>query len=304
MSTFLNGWNETGDFKPPKIIAIIAIIIISFFLGNLPILFLINNHPELSNADMPKLLEFFGAETLLALQIIPFAFVLIGLLLGNRFILNRKWILLFTQRNRFDYSRFFWGFAVWGILIVLNVLLDFYFKPSDYTWNFSWKPFLSSFFLLLALLPIQITTEELLFRSLVLQGFFARTRSIWASILISGIMFGSIHFGNPEIMESGYALLSVYMVFGIFLSLIVAKDNGIEITMGFHLANNLISAILVTSTNSAFQTNSILKTDSLGFDFYSLLFLLMNLVVFYLLTHLKYKWKKGFASNDIPIQKK
>jgi hypothetical protein len=39
-------------------------------------------------------------------------------------------------------------------------------------------------------------------------------------------------------------------------------DEGMELALGFHAANNLVSALLVTSDWSAFQTHSIFKDIS------------------------------------------
>jgi hypothetical protein len=48
-------------------------------------------------------------------------------------------------------------------------------------------------------------------------------------------------------------------------------DEGMELALGFHAANNLVSALLVTSDWSAFQTHSIFKDISepkAGLDVY------------------------------------
>jgi hypothetical protein len=39
-------------------------------------------------------------------------------------------------------------------------------------------------------------------------------------------------------------------------------DEGMELALGFHAANNLVGALLVTSDWSAFQTHSIFKDIS------------------------------------------
>ena len=44
----------------------------------------------------------------------------------------------------------------------------------------------------------------------------------------------------------------------IFLGVLSIMDQGIELSLGFHAANNLITALLVTSTWTVFQTESIL----------------------------------------------
>jgi hypothetical protein len=39
-------------------------------------------------------------------------------------------------------------------------------------------------------------------------------------------------------------------------------DEGMELALGFHAANNLVGALLINSDWSAFQTNSIFKDIS------------------------------------------
>jgi hypothetical protein len=69
-------------------------------------------------------------------------------------------------------------------------------------------------------------------------------------------------------------------------------DDGLELALGFHAANNLVGALLVTSDWSAFQTHSILKDvaePSAGFDV-----LLPILIIYPILLFIfgrKYGWK-------------
>jgi len=69
-------------------------------------------------------------------------------------------------------------------------------------------------------------------------------------------------------------------------------DEGMELALGFHAANNLVTALLVTASWTAFQTESLLiykAEPSLGKE------LILTLVVIYpLLAFIfakKYQWK-------------
>ena len=68
-------------------------------------------------------------------------------------------------------------------------------------------------------------------------------------------------------------------------------DEGIELALGFHAANNLITALLVTSSWTAFQTESILIDISdpslVGETIISMLILYP---LFYIYMYKKYKW--------------
>ena len=69
-------------------------------------------------------------------------------------------------------------------------------------------------------------------------------------------------------------------------------DDGIELALGFHAANNLITALMVTSNWTAFQTESILidiSNPSLGVELFLSLFLFYPL--FLLIMSKKYLWK-------------
>ena len=46
------------------------------------------------------------------------------------------------------------------------------------------------------------------------------------------------------------------------MGIITLMDDGIELALGFHAANNLVTAILVTASWTAFQTESILIDNS------------------------------------------
>ena len=60
-----------------------------------------------------------------------------------------------------------------------------------------------------------------------------------------------------------------YIGTGLLLGIITLMDEGMELALGFHAANNLVGALLISSDWSAFQTNSIFKDvsePSAGFD--------------------------------------
>jgi len=71
-----------------------------------------------------------------------------------------------------------------------------------------------------------------------------------------------MHLSNPEVVKMGNIVLVYYIGTGLFLGVITLMDEGMELALGFHAANNLVSALLVTSDWSAFQTESILKDIS------------------------------------------
>lgn len=75
------------------------------------------------------------------------------------------------------------------------------------------------------------------------------------------------------------------------LGIMALMDEGIELSLGFHAANNLLTALLVTADWTAFQTNSIFKDisePSAGWDV--LIPILVIYPLFLFIMAKKYKW--------------
>ena len=79
---------------------------------------------------------------------------------------------------------------------------------------------------------------------------------------MTSVIFGSMHILNPEVDKIGYWVLVYYIGTGLFLGILTLMDEGLELALGFHAANNLITALLVTSDWTAIQTNSLFKDTS------------------------------------------
>ena len=109
----------------------------------------------------------------------------------------------------------------------------------------------------LLMVPLQAAAEELIFRVYALQGLYLRTKSAWASILISALLFAFMHISNPEIAAMGYELLLYYLMAGIFLALISVQDDGLELALAFHIFNNLFGVLVVSSSWHVFHTEAL-----------------------------------------------
>jgi membrane protease YdiL (CAAX protease family) len=125
-----------------------------------------------------------------------------------------------------------------------------------------------------------------------MQGLGVATNSKWIPLLVTSVTFGLMHIGNPEVEEMGYGILIYYIGTGFFLGILTLMDDGLELSMGFHAANNLITALLVTSDWTAFQTDSILKDmakPSAGFDVLLPVFVVYPILLF--IFNKKYQWQ-------------
>ena len=124
-----------------------------------------------------------------------------------------------------------------------------------------------------------------------MQGFAGLTKSRFLSLALTSIIFGSLHAFNPEVEKLGYGLMAYYIGTGFFFGIMSLMDDGIELAIGFHMANNLVTAILVTADWTAFQTESLYKdisTPVLEQELILFLLLIYPLTLFYL--GRKYQW--------------
>ena len=81
-------------------------------------------------------------------------------------------------------------------------------------------------------------------------------------LIITSAVFGLMHIANPEVDKLGPIIMVYYIGTGLFLGIMTLMDEGLELSLGFHAANNLFTALLVTADWTAFQTHSILKDMS------------------------------------------
>ena len=237
-----------------------------------------------------EIVRILGNNRFLAWLIVPFLFVALFLVIHTKFVHKRTVLSIFSGRKTFDWKRVLFSFSL--LFSVLSLFLFIQYLSSDsLIFQFDLQKFIPLFFIAIFLLPIQTSCEELLFRSYILQGIKMRTKKNSIAVLISGIMFGAIHIGNPEIAKIGYHIIVYYMLVGVFLALISLFDNGIELALGYHAANNVFAALMITNNWQAFQTDAVfmdISDPGMGLDtIFGILFILP--LVFFIF-YKKYKW--------------
>ena len=291
---FIDFWNK-GRFGAENVLATILLIIVAYLLGS-SFLFidLRLNFPDFSGArnfDIKELSSLMGKNRFFIWMLIPFCFVFITFLLCLTKIHKLPLLAVFTSRNAFDWKRFFIAFSWWSLMVLAVTGIELLLH-KNFQLVFNAQKFFTLCLLSIILLPLQTSSEELVFRGYILQGIKKRTGSILSSILISGCMFGMMHISNPEIAKIGYHILIYYIIVGVMLGAIVYYDSGLELSLGFHAANNLITALLITADWQAFQTDAIIvDSNPPGNGIFSMLLALSMLFAFFLLLNKKYKWK-------------
>jgi membrane protease YdiL (CAAX protease family) len=237
-----------------------------------------------------EIVRILGNNRFLAWLVVPFLFVALFLVIHTKFVHKRTVLSIFSGRKNFDWKRVLFSFSL--LFSVLSLFLFIQYQSSDsLIFQFDLQKFIPLFFIAIFLLPIQTSCEELLFRSYILQGIKMRTKKNSIAILISGLMFGAIHIGNPEIAKIGFHIIVYYMLVGVFLALISLFDNGIELALGYHAANNVFAALMITNNWQAFQTDAVfmdISDPGMGLD--TIIGILFILPLVFFIFYKKYKW--------------
>jgi membrane protease YdiL (CAAX protease family) len=291
----------------------LIIIIIAVFIGQVPftvavLLKTFANGESLLGLDEKNLMTLLEPNLNLFLMLLSFAIGLLGLFLVVKYLHKQSFTSLTTSRPKIDWHRFWFIFILWGIVSSSFVLLDYYMDPEAYVINFQLQPFLILCVIAILLIPLQTSFEEYLFRGYLMQGIGVILKNKWAPLLITSITFGLLHIANPEVDKLGSVIMVYYIGTGLFLGIITLMDEGMELSLGFHAANNLFTALLVTADWTAFQTHSVLKDMSdpseAGFvDIFMPVFIVFPIIL--LILSKKYKWtnwKEKLFGKVVPIE--
>jgi len=273
-----------------------VVIIIASTVGQLPLLGvvmykLLANGKSMNNITESTLMTTLDKNVTLFLILLSFVVAFFGIWIVLKFMHSQRMKDIITSRSHMDWGRVFFAFSIWALIQIIVTVVSYYTSPEEYKWNFQLGPFALLFIIAVIMIPIQTTVEELVFRGYLMQGFGLLAKNRWFPLILTSLIFGGLHFFNPEVSKMGSIVMIFYIGTGLFLGIMTLMDEGTELALGFHAANNLITALLVTSEWSALQTHSILKdvsNPSAGFEI--VLPVLIIFPILLLIFSKRYKW--------------
>lgn len=270
-------------------------IITASFIGQIPFsaAVLLKNFQDKQGfpTDSDAALKIFEPNLTLFLVMISFVFAFAGIYFVVKYLHNQSLLSVTTSRPKTDWKRISFSFIIWSVFSIISFSILYFQSPEKFVWNFKLIPFLILVVIGSLLIPIQTSTEEYVFRGYLMQGFANLARNKWFPLLMTSVIFGSMHIMNPEVEKMGYVIMVYYIGTGLFLGVITLMDEGMELALGFHAANNLVGALLVTSDWSVFQTHSIFKDmsePSAGVDVILPVVIVYPILLFVFTK--KYKW--------------
>ncbi len=270
-------------------------IITASFVGQIPFSIAVLYKSFKENAVFPtdndSALKMFQPNLTLFLVMLSFVFAFAGIYFVVKYMHHQTLLSVTTGRKKVDWNRILFSFVLWALFSVISFFVLYFQSPEKFVWNFKLVPFLILAIVGTILIPIQTSTEEYVFRGYLMQGFANLAKNKWFPLMMTSLIFGSMHILNPEVTKMGYIIMVYYIGTGLFLGIITLMDDGMELALGFHAANNLIGALLVTSDWSVFQTHSIFKDmsePSAGADVILPVVIVYPILLF--IFSKKYKW--------------
>ena len=279
---------------------VITIVLVLFgwqFLGTIPLILTAHSYSENFTEFMKAAEDSFmslgiDSNLFLLLMIVTFFVGLIFLFIGVKYIHKRTITSLVTSRKKIDWKRFWFSFFLWGIISSVIIYAGILITPEQYTWNFKATPFFILVAISFLFLPFQTSFEELLFRGYFMQGIGILAKNRWLPLIITSVVFGLLHGANPEVEKLGNIVMVFYIGTGFFYGITTLMDEGTELALGLHAANNIVAAFFVTTDWTVFQTEALYidtSEPSVGWEIFFQVFVLYPLLLLFFSK--KYGWK-------------
>lgn len=213
-------------------------------------------------------------------------------IMAIRYIHKKQLLSVITGYSKFRFQHFFFAFFLWASIVITTVLVSYFTSSTnDLVMQFDAPKFFMLFFICIVFLPIQTFCEEVIFRAYLMQGFSQVFKNGIIPLIITSVMFGLAHMSNPETRAFGMGImLTYYVVFAFFLGAITLLDEGLELAYGIHLAQNLVSALTVTSQTAVLKTDAIFYSKSENAEA-ELLLAACSIIVVFVVFWFKFKWK-------------
>jgi membrane protease YdiL (CAAX protease family) len=235
----------------------------------------------------------------LILMLFPFAVGLLTSWMLIKGMHKRSFSETVNGREYIRWNHVFVGFGVWFLLMTVFLAISCIINPDNFTLQFDSGKFIPLLVISLLFIPLQTTFEEYIFRGYIAQGLAAWTKNRWLTVCIPGLLFGLMHYANTEVSEHGFwVAMPQYIIFGLSFGLIAVLDDGIELPIGMHAANNMFACLFVTNSASSLRTPAILNQMTV-FHLAETIGLLVAISLAVLFFYQKYKWDFGVLNKKI-----
>ncbi len=238
------------------------------------------------------------------LSVFPFILALITIIALVKPLHNRSFGSVINGGRKIRWGRIFFAAFVWMAVSAIWLLYSLKSDPGNFRLNNTTGSLIVLALLSLALIPFQAAFEEILFRGYLMQGFAVLTRNRWLPILLTSVLFGLMHGMNPEVKQYGFlTMMPQYIFFGLLFAVLTMLDDGIEVAIGAHSANNVFLSVLITHKDMALQTPAMYEQIEI-YPWKDFAGLVEMSLIFFVIMALVYRWKdfrRLFAGIIAPV---
>jgi membrane protease YdiL (CAAX protease family) len=239
----------------------VVILVCYIILGAIPVV--IGAGMGLINLDESGSFGGSGDPVQFALVMFSPIMLFVGVWLAQRLV-HRRTLTQLTTTTTFRWPLVWQSMVIWLGLGVIFTVIEALIHPGRYEWTFDFSQWILIAPLVLLLIPIQASGEELMFRGYLMQAF-AR---LWAQpvflVLLSGVAFMAPHLLNPEMgsaLGGPIPMALNYFLVGVGTAVLSLRDNGIERAIGMHVVNNLYAGMVVGYEGSVLGTPTIVQAN-------------------------------------------
>ncbi len=266
---------------------VLLIQCICFLIGIVPKGFLARMY-HLKSSQLHKKIGY-NLDT--TLETFLYLVLIVGLYISVRSIHKRTGFSIFNTFTKPRVERIIFSYCTIILLMSVVTVIFYYIEPESYTFSTSiTSKWLIFFIITLLHFLIQPLWEEILDRGYLLQAITLLTKRPWLSVILISLFFAAPHFINFYENDVKIGLIILFLS-SLFMGTIVILDDGLELSYGWHIANNLFVTTFVSSENKLYEQNGLIKTISSSEASYIdvvIYFILYS--VFFLLCWKKYKW--------------
>ena len=211
---------------------------------------------------------------------------------------GRRVLTLMTSASKFRFTIFFIGVGVWGVLLIISAAISWALDPTSFTWSFNASAFVPLLAISIVVIPIQVASEELLYRGVIPQALGRAFRSDMLVIAIATLLFALPHLLNPEAKNQPLLALVTYSAISLSWVVAVWKWGGLEISLGAHLINNVFGILIVGYENSVVRTSPLWMTPAPDMTLTAVSSVITGVVWFAVLHYISRRWPELLKSSD------
>lgn len=293
----------SGKNQMWRYLVMIAVVVFAAnTIGSVPLLVVylkaIIQDPSISSefASNPSNISLLGTGPVegLILLLVPFLVMFVCFWLLIKPLNERTFMQTVNGTDSFRFKRYFAGASVWLLLSAIYLVAYLGIDPGNFRLNNLTTSLVGLIITTLLLIPFQAGSEELLMRGYLMQGFYRLIPKRWFPLLATSLIFALMHALNPEVKAFGFlTMMPQYFLIGLSFGMATLMDDGIEVAMGAHTANNIFLSVMVTHKSSALQTPSVYEQLIVD-PWLEFLGLFLMSVIFLFVLGRKYNWNLRF----------